>query len=73
MQDFEIQQVRIAEIRIGDRHRKDLGDLQVLAATPDRDRLRHLDVPSVTPPAVAPVSTAAAWRKISARRTHLGL
>ena len=25
MNDFEIQQVRIAEIRIGDRHRRDLG------------------------------------------------
>lgn len=55
MNDFEIQQVPIAEIRIGDLYRKDLGDLQSHAATPGRDRLRHLDVPSVTPPVVAPV------------------
>jgi len=64
MNDIEIQHLRIAEIRIGDRHRKDLGDLQDLAATPGRDRLRQLDVPSGTPPAVAPAWTAAAWRKI---------
>jgi hypothetical protein len=73
MNDIEIQHLRIAEIRIGDRHRKDLGNLQALAATLGRGRLHHLDVPSVTPPAVAPVLTAAAWRRITARLTHLGL
>ena len=39
MSDFEIKHVRIAEIRIGDRHRKDLGDLQALADSIERGRL----------------------------------
>lgn len=39
MSDFEIQHLRIAEIRIGDRHRKDLGDLEVLAASIGRGQL----------------------------------
>ena len=73
MHDFEIQWVRIGEIRIGDRHRRDLGNLQALSATPGTDRLRHLHVPSATPSAVAPIWTAAAWRKITARRTNLWL
>ena len=44
MSDFEIKNVRIAEIRIGDRHRKDLGDRKALAASIKRRLLQPIGV-----------------------------
>src|SRR4051812_25589613 len=66
MTDFEVRIIPIDQIRIGPRHRKDLGDLEGLAGSVDRGTL--LQPIGVTPR----LDLIWGLRRLVACREHLG-